>query len=186
MVWPWNVRVGRRQASPWFPENTKCSLCQESVENPTHAMFICDHPQLTQVRLSQGKPFQTPLISSSADLPTFVDALSIQLPLHRNINLYISKMEEDARSLRCLSTQLRLPLTINPYILALNGRGCRVASMFVHSTSTPSQHQPLHFGVKWKRMPERERPGSDLFLIKLYKMYRRFAPVNHTAEGKQK
>jgi hypothetical protein len=62
-------------------------------------------------------------------------------------------MEADARLLRCLSTQLPHHLNINPYISALNGSRCRVASMSVHSSSTPSQHQPLHFSVKWKQMP---------------------------------
>jgi hypothetical protein len=28
----------------------KCRFCQESVEDPAQAMFICDHPKLTQVR----------------------------------------------------------------------------------------------------------------------------------------
>jgi hypothetical protein len=103
-----------------------------SFNSERKAEFPLCHP-LYKIKHICPKPFQNPLISSSADLPNFVDALSIQLPSQHQ-----------------------------PLHSALNGRGCRVASMFVHSTSTPSQHQPLHFGAKWKRMPGREATRQPL------------------------
>ncbi|KAF8198702.1 hypothetical protein K438DRAFT_1583980, partial [Mycena galopus ATCC 62051] len=28
----------------------KCRFCQDAIEDPAHAMFMCDHPELMQVR----------------------------------------------------------------------------------------------------------------------------------------
>ncbi|KAJ7884355.1 hypothetical protein B0H14DRAFT_2339117, partial [Mycena olivaceomarginata] len=32
------------------PEWRKCRFCQDAIEDPAHAMFICDQPELMQVR----------------------------------------------------------------------------------------------------------------------------------------
>jgi hypothetical protein len=50
-----------------------------SFNSERKAEFPLCHP-LYKIKHICPKPFQNPLISSSADLPNFVDALSIQLP----------------------------------------------------------------------------------------------------------
>jgi hypothetical protein len=44
-------RRWKERGKPMVPrEWRKCRFCQESIEGPAHAMFVCDHPELTQVR----------------------------------------------------------------------------------------------------------------------------------------
>jgi hypothetical protein len=44
-------RRWKERGKPMVPrEWRKCRFCQESIEDPAHAMFICDHTELMQVR----------------------------------------------------------------------------------------------------------------------------------------
>ena len=41
---------GRREARMWSQGNGKCRFCQEFIEDPAHAMFIWDNPELMATR----------------------------------------------------------------------------------------------------------------------------------------
>jgi hypothetical protein len=44
-------RRWKERGKPVVPrEWRKCRFCEESIEDPAHAMFICDHPELNKVQ----------------------------------------------------------------------------------------------------------------------------------------
>jgi hypothetical protein len=61
-------RRWQERGKPVVPrEWRKCRFCQDSVEGPVHALFICDNPELAQVR----EKFLTDLY---ANIPEFQEA----------------------------------------------------------------------------------------------------------------
>jgi hypothetical protein len=77
-------RRWQERGKPVVPrEWRKCRFCQDSVEDPAHALFVCDNPELAQVR----ERFLTNLY---AKIPEFQGALTDAMDFFRAV---LSKRE---------------------------------------------------------------------------------------------